>query len=37
LDMEHSVTAATIMTTMGAHPAMKYFLVVMVCKVQVLF
>jgi hypothetical protein len=37
LDLEHSVTAATIMTTMGAHPGMKYFLVVVTGKVQVLF
>jgi hypothetical protein len=33
----HSVTAATIMTTMGAHPGMKYFLMVVAGKVQVLF
>jgi hypothetical protein len=29
--------SATIMTTMGAHPGTKYFLVVVVGKVQVLF
>jgi hypothetical protein len=37
LDLEHSVTAATIKTMMGAHPGTKYFLMVVVGKVQVLF
>jgi hypothetical protein len=37
LDLEHSVTTATIMTTMGAHPRTKYFLMVVAGKVQVLF
>jgi hypothetical protein len=37
LDLEHSVTAATIMTMMGIHPGAKYFLVVVAGKVQVLF